>query len=136
MSNGLLGVYLLLCSMQDIRKKQISIGLLVAGLLAAVVCRLYTNTGGWLYAVIPGLSLLLFARVTRESIGYGDGMMLLTAGIFLGAKRTVALLWVALLLAAVFSLTALLAKRCGRKSTYPFAPFLLAAWILMRIGGI
>lgn len=80
--------------------------------------------------VIPGVVLLLVARVTKESIGYGDGIVLLVLGVFCGAVKTVAILGMSLMIAAVLSMILLVLKKAGRKTALPFIPCLCSAYLL------
>lgn len=138
MDKLILFVYLILCSWQDIRRKEISVGLLFGGMAAAVFYKVLTLSHfnfGILSGMLPGTCLLVFSRITGEAIGYGDGVLVLTIGILTGAGGALGVLWLALFLAAGFSVFGLIRKRCKRNSTYPFAPFLLLAWTLMWVGG-
>lgn len=70
---------------EDIRTKRISVNkLLLFGSLAV----LYLVVGNLLIIeelicrMIPGLSLLLLSKLTKESIGYGDGVSVLILGLW------------------------------------------------------
>lgn len=83
--------------------------------------------------VIPGGVLLLVSAVTEESIGYGDGLVLLVLGLFCGVAETVAVLGMALLLASVLSMVLLALKRAGRKTKLPFLPCLCSGYLLFLL---
>jgi len=83
--------------------------------------------------VIPGGILLLVSLVTEESIGYGDGLVLLVLGVLCGAMEAVAVLGMALLLAAVLSMVLLVLKRVGRKTKLPFLPCLCSGYLLFLL---
>lgn len=139
MEKLLLLCYLLPCSWQDIKRKEISKRFLFGGGLAVLcykMCFLKGTVKELMVGILPGLGLLFLAWMTKEAIGYGDGVIVLTMGVLLGAKMAFGVLWLALLLAAVFSVICLLQKRCKKSSTYPFVPFLLAAWTMIWVGGM
>ncbi len=98
-------IYLVIESRRDIRKKEISVkntaGFAIAALLLRVGnlgIRLVTGNitiksiGFLLTALAPGIFLLAFGLITRQAIGYGDGLMLLVCGLCLGGKTAGVLL--------------------------------------------
>ena len=80
--------------------------------------------------ILPGGAVLLAAWVTKESIGYGDGMVLLVLGLFCGAAKAVAILGMSLMLAAVLSMVLLVLRKAGRKTALPFVPCICAGYLL------
>lgn len=134
-------VYLAIESKDDIHRKEISVnrsciaGMLIfiikagMGLLkpgASTVCDI-------LLSVVPGCALLLTAKITRQAIGYGDGILLLVCGIGLGGRAAVTLFLTGLLFMCPISLILLLTRRANRRDELPFAPFLLAAFLCWLI---
>lgn len=83
-----------------------------------------------LLSFLPGIFVLFIACITRQSIGYGDGIILLVAGIVLGCNQTLLLLLFALVLSAFVSLYLITRHKSG-KYTLPFVPFILCSYILM-----
>ena len=87
-------VMLAFCSIQDIREKEVSLWKLkIYGILAAAVSiwKLFSPKDDLpvlifrLFAgLLPGIFLLILARITREAVGYGDGLVLLFIGLSLG----------------------------------------------------
>ena len=103
--------------------------------LLGVLCSLYRLWCGsdfWelIVGTVPGLLLLGVSVCTKESIGLGDGMVLLVLGMFCGARRAVAILGMALVLAAVLAMVLLILKRAGRKTELPFLPCLCGGYLL------
>lgn len=100
--------------------------------LFGVSFRLCTGGTFWELAagVMPGVFLLALAVCTRESVGIGDGLVLLALGGFIGVARAVAVLGMALLLAAALSLWLLLWKKAKRKTELPFLPCLCGGYLL------
>lgn len=127
----------------DIRKKEISVtrsvlcgviafllrtGMGMPGLQAGTVQFLLT-------AILPGGVLLLIGKITRQEVGYGDGILLLVCGLCLGGKETIFLFVSGLFLMFPISLVLLLSGHTDRRAELPFAPFLLASYLfwLMQI---
>ncbi len=131
----LMGIWLLLCSFQDIKEKKISIFLIASGGLLLSVA--FLIIGG-----VPGISrlsglllgLLLFAsgRMLKGQIGDGDSMIICITGICLGFIKNINLMLLGLSLTALMSLFLLIFKKAGPKDTIPFVPFLFLSYL----GGI
>ena len=147
--------YLAAETQRDIRKREIS----VKNTLRFVVTALLLWTGKWIMgrisagdfaiekiltdvgksmvfimgALMPGVFLLMLGRVTGQAVGYGDGLLLLTCGLYLGG-RTAGILFVGgLFLLFPVSLYLLISGMAKRKTQLPFAPFLLTAFVLWLI---
>lgn len=78
---------------------------------------------------LPGLVLLLLARISEESIGFGDGWLFVVTGIFLGLKKNAVLLLGSLILAGVFAIVCLVLKKKEKNDRIALAPFVLAAYV-------
>ena len=93
------------------------------------VWRPYFNISEILLGATLGLLLLFVSQITSGAIGAGDGYIMLAIGIYLGIWNSLNLLFWALLFAAIFSLGLIKIKKKNRKTTIPFIPFLLCAYV-------
>lgn len=133
--------YLLWGSWQDIRKRIISrnyilfggIGGIVAGILSLLKGnRLFSE---WLAAFLPGIIILVAARITKEKIGAGDGWVLVVLANYMNLQELCMLLQTAIILVALFALMLICGGRVSRDYPIPFLPFLWIAYmILWRLG--
>jgi len=80
--------------------------------------------------LLPGAGMVLFAHLSREAVGIGDGLVLFFLGMGYCADKILVMLFAALLLAAVVSVVLLSLKKAGRKSEIPFLPFLFLGWLI------
>ena len=123
--------YLGVLTVMDIRNKRLNLLFLLSGFLlmaAGFLCKreihpLLLATGAGV-----GIVFLLASRVTGESFGYGDSILIMIMGGFLGFWDILSLLTAAFLLAAVFSVIMLVRKKFNRKTAFPFVPFLMIAY--------
>lgn len=123
--------YLGVLTVMDIRNKRLNLLFLLSGFLlmtAGFFCKreihpLLLATGAGV-----GIVFLLASRVTGESFGYGDSILIMIMGGFLGFWDILSLLTAAFLLAAVFSVIMLIRKKFNRKTAFPFVPFLMIAY--------
>ena len=132
----ILAVFLGICSMQDLREKRISISCLRWGMAAALLSVIWNLAAQRLdvrelvFSILPGILLFVYSRITKEKLGEADGWMVMVQGMLLGWRDCVEVLILAdlLLCAASFFLLAL--HRADRNTKLPFAPYLLAAFVL------
>ena len=82
-------------------------------------------------AVLPGLLMLALSFLTEGKLGKADGYMVLSIGLFLGWELCMAVLAAACLLAALYAGMGIALKKLTRRSRICFAPFLLAATLLV-----
>ena len=135
-SKGILLLYLCAAAVLDVRTKELPLLFLAAGGACAIAMQLLSGeltVLQMLCGAIPGLGLLLAARITRQAVGYGDGALLLIPGLFLGLLPTVLLLLCALLIAAGTGIFLMAVKRWKKKQELPFVPFLYAGYILVLL---
>ncbi len=110
---------------EDIRDKKIAINKVYFFSLLAVCYRVAAGhftlqeIGGCL---LPGGILLLIAWMTGESIGYGDGISVMTLGLWTGGCFTGMTVSMGILLSGIWGVICI----CRRKrEPMPFIPFLL-----------
>ncbi len=131
--------YLCVLSVMDIRTKRLNLLFLLSGaafVIAGGFCGrnihpVFLAAGG-----AVGIIFLLISRFTEESFGYGDSILILITGGFLGFWNILTLLTAAFLMASMFSAFMLIKKKFSRKSAFPFVPFLFAAYTGGMIFGI
>lgn len=100
-------------------------------LLHAILPDVYV--GESLTGMIPGLVLCAIAFATGEALGYGDCMAVAACGALLGLRAAVELVFASLILSAVWAVLLVVKKKAGRKDTFPFIPFLLAAQLCLTL---
>ncbi len=136
MSYVITGGMLLLCSIQDIKRKSISVQLLIiAGLLVTITILVFPGNISLLSrmtAAVTGFGVVILSKIVRGQIGSGDGYAMMIIGIGTGAEDLFLLLCFALLLSGVFSAVLLVAGK-GRRYQFPFIPFLFLAFLLVFI---
>ena len=128
----LFAVYMIVLMLMDIKWKKLSLAALMSGfiiLTAGFLCG--RNIHVMLLAAGAGVGIvfIVVSRVTEEAFGYGDSILILIIGGFIGFWNILSLLVAAFSMAALFSIFMLLRKKFHRKSAFPFVPFLTAAYI-------
>ena len=127
----LMMLILIISGICDIKNKAISMKILIpAGVISLVcgICQLYYGTTIYseICSLIPGAVVLALAYLTKEQIGYGDGLVILALGPVFGLINVIIGLCAAFVISALFSMALLISKKAGKKSSLPFLPFLTA----------
>jgi leader peptidase (prepilin peptidase)/N-methyltransferase len=128
----LIGIWLLLCSYQDIRRKKINLLLILAGFIIIIVNSVFLRELTILNRMagtIPGIILLALSYITRGQIGIGDGLIVIITGIGLGITQNTILLAYGLSGSAIFSIILLTLRLANRKKTIPFVPFIFMGYL-------
>ena len=96
-------------------------------------CRLEIVGGRWIKRhIILGVS-----KVTKEGIGYGDSLLILIMGIYLGIWGLLEVLMTAFFILGIIGLICVVIKRKKKGLAFPFYPFLTVGYLLgVCIGGI
>ncbi len=134
MRTVLLGLMLLLGSVQDLKTKTIRAELLLVPGLLAVTLDLAEKgipaIPDILSGLIPGAFLLLLSLASREAIGRGDALTVSLLGAALGLTETLGILMLALMGSAFFCCLLLLMHRAAKHTALPFIPFLTGAYLI------
>jgi leader peptidase (prepilin peptidase)/N-methyltransferase len=124
-------LFLALCAYYDLKSLQLPLLLLVAfGVASGVWCLANDGfaNGEFLLCLMPGILFLLVSFLTREALGYGDGVVLLLVCLLLEMKTVMLFIMLALALSALTALVIVTLMKKSRQTRLPFMPFLLVAW--------
>lgn len=122
-------IFIGICAIFDWRKMEIPAAVIYgfgAAAFAVVLLFIRPEASSLLYSLIPGMAMLALSMLTRESIGYGDGLAVVILGMLLGIRKCMAAVLTGFLLSAVFALILLIFHKVNGKSRMPYIPFLAA----------
>lgn len=126
MAEYLAGLLLLaVTAAEDIREKKISVCIVTAFAIAAVIYRMASGEFYWQKVItdmLPGGMLVLISLLTGESIGYGDGVLVMTLGLWLGGIFTLTVTVTGIMISGIYGVICLLRRKYD---PIPFVPFLL-----------
>lgn len=116
----------------DIRDRELPVAFLTFfgffGILANAFWR-YQSLNEVLLGSLPGVSFLMIGWLTKEAIGYGDGIGLVILGIFEGVHGVLSIILGAFLLSGIYGLWSLWGLKKSGSDTMPFYPFLFLAFM-------
>lgn len=127
---------LVIASIEDVRKREISgaVLLILAGVsLIYSAFSIYRGNSTVLdvtTALLPGAFVMFLAWITREGIGYGDGLLLMAMGPAIGLKGIVMGLVIAFFASGVLSIVLMIFKKVGKRYSFPFVPILTAGMVV------
>lgn len=116
----------------DIRDRELPMTFLTAFGMLGVVCNViwkYQSPEDAGIGCFVGAAFLVIGWMTKEAIGYGDGIGLMILGIFEGLKGMMPIVVGAFLLSGIYGLWNLMGLKKSGSDTMPFFPFMLLAFI-------
>ncbi len=128
---------LILCSYYDLRYRKLPLFIIIAfGIIITVINGLDGSLFNQMvyFRLIPGTVFLMIAFMTKQAVGYGDGMIIILLGLSLGLIQCVSVVFTGLVLSSAVSVYILIFTRGNRQTRLPFVPFLLLAWGAKLIG--
>lgn len=117
-------------SVSDIKSREIPgwllicCGVLSAGKVIFLLTRGELSVPEMALSLLPGLVLLALAYLSRQGVGYGDGLLALCIGPAVGAPALLTGMCVAIIVSGLFSGMLLATRKVGRKAKIPFVPFM------------
>lgn len=134
---------LAVCAWQDLRKRTIYIWpVVICGCLGVFLQLEVWNDfclsdkseiiAALAAGMVPGIFLLVAAKLSGEQIGYGDGLLMTAAGLFLGFRETVELLFFASVAAGAVGCILMFLLKKKKTYTMPFVPFVLGVFVVMN----
>lgn len=100
----------------------------VLGLICNVIWK-YQSIDSVIVGACIGMAFLFAGWVTKEAIGYGDGIGLIILGIFEGWKGLSPIVITAFLLSGIYGLWSLIGGGKSADDIMPFYPFLLLSFL-------
>ncbi len=141
MKEGILAIWLIIQGVIDWKFKKIPVGLSILGAgIGLAFCVLQDREmGNLLVACLPGVILLFFSKITKEVLGYGDGMVFLVMGFYLSIEKVISIGLLSFVMAGIAALILLVFFHKGRSYRMPFLPYLSSVYVfdfLLREGGV
>lgn len=126
--------FLFVAAWIDYKNKELPLVLIILMALFGIVFQIVVRqVAFWnlFLGCLIGILFLGIGKITRQALGYGDGLILVATGIFLGFSENVLLLLLGVLLASVFSIGLLMFRKKTKKDEIPFMPFLFAGYVFL-----
>ncbi len=142
---GIIGVFLLLllCSIEDIKKKRIVTWhyLLIVPffIVEIIVNSIFFYNISWadrIFGIVIGVIFIYLSKLTKGQIGLGDSYLIAIIGVTAGAFKTLEIITYSFLSSAVVSIILLTFFHFRKKHVIPFVPFLFFGLLCsLTLGG-
>ncbi len=139
MVQWLVGLFLLICGIQDMREKQIYVYPVIFMLAAVMVYQIASrglSVSNWLGGLAVGGVLCLISVISKGQIGLGDAMLFCLTGLTVGFGGNIQILFYSFLFAAVVSGYLMFVRRKNKKYKLPFVPYLFLGYCLVAAYGL
>lgn len=131
----IVGIYLLIMSILDWRKKEIP--LLPGALLFIGVVLMQVIIDGWawncLFGILVGIGLYGISKLSQGAVGEGDALVYAIVGAKLGFTKNIEVLAYSLLFCSIAAIFLLITGRIKKKDKLAFIPFTAMAYGLVVI---
>lgn len=130
--HGIEFLFLGLGSCYDIKSRELPLGFLIVFGAFGIFLNLFWKYQSFelvLGSLLIGGLFLIIGKVSKEAIGYGDGLCFMVLGIFEGWKIMSGILAAAFFFSGIYGIWKILCRGGKAKDTMPFLPFLLLAQI-------
>lgn len=120
----------------DLKREIIYVPLIVCMGIIGVICHIFLQENTiWnlMSGMLIGVILLLGGIWSGEKIGYGDGVIFIMTGIFLGFWGNMLLLVIASILAGVTCTGLLLTHKKCKEEQIVFVPFIFISYVILLI---
>ena len=125
-------IFLFICTVIDIKKQEVYMGICVINFLVALGTKFLMGDfmiADFIIVIFVGIAILLINIFTKGAIGLGDAYIIFSLAPLVSAGQLVIMLALAFMLCALFSAGGLLIKKFSINTKIPFVPF-------MFLGGI
>ncbi len=138
---------LAICVYTDIRERMIYMMPLIISASGAVIISVVSVFAVWgngmetlwhliVFPTAAGILLMGFSYVYRDRIGTGDGCLLAALGMILGNRYNFSVIMYSLISVFLFSIISVIVGRRRRPHSIPFAPFVMAGFLVVLISEI
>ncbi|MCF0230332.1 MAG: prepilin peptidase [Parasporobacterium sp.] len=119
---------------EDIRTGTVNTGAIALCGAAGLIINIITGEPGtysMLTGTILGGLMVLISFLSREAVGMGDALIMVSLGLTLGYEKAVILTLAAFIMAALCSVCLMVKGYRKKKESIPFAPFLMGGYLLV-----
>ncbi len=131
--NILIILYMTTATIYDICLKKIPLWLMTIFTTISIAIFLFSTEHSFnIFSLIPGIFMILLSILSRQALGMGDSIFILTLGLLLSISELICTILFSLFLASFFAIF-LFIKRRNTKQSIPFVPFILISFLLLTL---
>ncbi len=119
----------------DIKRKKIPVYMLIILAAAGIISNFTVgefDIEKRIIAMLPGMILLILSMITKQQIGYGDGMIILIMGLYIDIDDILSIVLSSFLLSSIAAIILMTVFKKKKNFEMAFSPFLLIGYGLVK----
>ena len=119
----------------DIKRKKIPVYMLIILAAAGIISNFTVgefDIEKRIIAMLPGMILLIVSMITKQQIGYGDGMIILIMGLYIDIDDILSIVLSSFLLSSIAAIILMPVFKKKKNFEMAFSPFLLIGYGLVK----
>lgn len=119
----------------DIKRKKIPVYMLIILAAAGIISNFTVgefDIEKRIIAMLPGMILLIVSMITKQQIGYGDGMIILIMGLYIDMDDILSIVLSSFLLSSIAAIILMTVFKKKKNFEMAFSPFLLIGYGLVK----
>lgn len=119
----------------DIKRKKIPVYMLIILAAAGIISNFTVgefDIEKRIIAMLPGMILLIVSMITKQQIGYGDGMTILIMGLYIDIDDILSIVLSSFLLSSIAAIILMTVFKKKKNFEMAFSPFLLIGYGLVK----
>lgn len=119
----------------DIKRKKIPVYMLIILAAAGIISNFTVgefDIEKRIIAMLPGMILLIVSMITKQQIGYGDGMIILIMGLYIDIDDILSIVLSSFLLSSIAAIILMTVFKKKKNFEMAFSPFLLIGYGLFK----
>lgn len=119
----------------DIKRKKIPVYMLIILAAAGIISNFTVgefDIEKRIIAMLPGMILLIVSMITKQQIGYGDGMIILIMGLYIDIDDILSIVLSSFLLSSIAAIILMTVFKKKKNFEMAFSTFLLIGYGLVK----
>lgn len=119
----------------DIKRKKIPVYMLIVLAAAGIISNFTVgefDIEKRIIAMLPGIILLIVSMITKQQIGYGDGLIILIMGLYIDIDDILSIVLSSFLLSSIAAIILMTVFKKKKNFEMAFSPFLLIGYGLVK----
>lgn len=119
----------------DLKRKKIPVYMLIVLAAAGIISNFTVgefDIEKRIIAMLPGMILLIVSMITKQQIGYGDGMIILIMGLYIDIDDILSIVLSSFLLSSIAAIILMTVFKKKKNFEMAFSPFLLIGYGLVK----
>ena len=119
----------------DIKRKKIPVYMLIVLAAAGIISNFTVgefDIEKRIIAMLPGIILLIVSMITKQQIGYGDGLIILIMGLYIDIDDILSIVLSSFLLSSIAAIILMTVFKKKKNFEMAFSPFLVIGYGLVK----